>query len=140
MSGNITVWQGNFGNSGGCNCCGLIYGLAADSAKRGFTTVRFATVRTHRFESHSTVVAKDRIRQILALTLRANHNGNQSQLDCIVPNSFKPGLSVHSEGSKQCIVPGYAKSKLKDHEILMVASLQTPIAFRTGGGSLVVEN
>ena len=71
-------------------------------------------MRTNRFEPHPAAVAKDRIRQILALTLRANHNGNQSQLGRIVPNSFKPGLSVHREGSKQCIVPGYAKSKLRD--------------------------
>jgi hypothetical protein len=48
--------------------------------------------------------------------LRANHNGNQSQLGCIVPNSIKSELSVHSEGSKQCIVPGYAKSKLKEYK------------------------
>jgi hypothetical protein len=31
------------------------------------------------------VFAKDGVRQIVALTLRANHNGNQSQLGCIVP-------------------------------------------------------
>jgi len=30
------------------------------------------------------------------------------------PNSIKPELSMHNEGSKQCIVPGYTKSKLKD--------------------------
>jgi hypothetical protein len=72
------------------------------------------TMRTNRFEPHPAVLAKDRIRQILALALRANHDGNQSQLGCIVPDSFKPGLSVHSEGSKQCIVPGYAESKLKN--------------------------
>jgi hypothetical protein len=71
-------------------------------------------VRTNRFEPHPAVLAKDRTRQILALALRANHDGNQSQLGRIVPNSFKPGLSVHSEGSKQCIVPAYGKIKLKD--------------------------
>src|SRR5262245_14139955 len=71
-------------------------------------------MRTNRFEPHPAVITKDRIRQILALTLRANHNGNQSQLGKIVPNSIKPELIVHSEGSKQCIVPGYAKSKLKN--------------------------
>src|SRR5215470_4374394 len=71
-------------------------------------------MRTNRFEPHPAVVAKNRIRQILALTLRADHNGNQSQMCCIAPNSIKPELSVHSEGSKQCIVPGYTKSKLKD--------------------------
>jgi hypothetical protein len=41
-------------------------------------------MRTNRFEPHPAAVAKDRIRQILALTLRANHNGNQSQLGRIV--------------------------------------------------------
>src|SRR5262245_48262532 len=71
-------------------------------------------MRTNRFEPHPAVIAKDRIRQILALTLRANHNGNQSQLGCIVPNSIKPKLSIHNGGSKQCIVPGYAESKLRD--------------------------
>ena len=69
------------------------------------------TVRTNRFEPHPAALAKDRTRQILALALRANHNGNQSQLGRIVPNSFKPGLSAQ-EGSKQCIVLGYGKSKL----------------------------
>jgi hypothetical protein len=63
--------------------------LTANSAKRGSTTVRFTTVKTNRFEPHPAVFAKDRIRQILALTFRANHNGNQSQLGCIVPNSIK---------------------------------------------------
>jgi hypothetical protein len=29
------------------------------------------------------VVAKDRIKRILGLTFRANHNGNQSQMGCI---------------------------------------------------------
>jgi hypothetical protein len=88
--------------------------MTANSAKPGFGTVQLTTMRTNRFEPHPAAVAKDRISQILALTLRANHNGNQSQLGRIVPHSFKPGLSVYSEGSKQCIVPGKAKSKLKD--------------------------
>src|SRR5215475_1084988 len=93
MSGNVAVGRGNPGNSGRRDCCGLIYGLAANSAKRGSTTVRFTTVRTDRFKPRPAVFTKDRIRQILALTLRANHNGNQSQLGCIVPNSVKAGLS-----------------------------------------------
>src|SRR6266850_535336 len=113
MSGNIGVWRRCSGNSGGCGCCGLTYVLTANSAKRGSTTVRFTTVRADRFEPYPAMVAKDRIRQILALTLRANHNGNQSQLGCIVFNSIKP-VGAHGEGSKQCIVPGYAKSKLED--------------------------
>jgi hypothetical protein len=96
-------------------CCdrGFIYGLAANSAKAGFTTIGFAAVRTGRFEPPAARVTKSRVRRILALTLRAKHNGNQSQLSCIVFNSIKPELGVHSERSKQCIVPGYAKSKLK---------------------------
>jgi hypothetical protein len=51
-------------------------------------------VRTDRFEPRPAMLAKNRIRQILLLTLRANHNGNQSQLGRIVPNSFKPELSA----------------------------------------------
>ena len=66
--------------------------MTANSAKPGFGTVQLTTMRTNRFEPHPAAVAKDRIRQILALTLRANHNGSQSQLDCIVPNSIKPEL------------------------------------------------
>src|SRR5262249_28618741 len=93
-----------------------IYALAANSAKPGVGTVQLTTMRTNRFEPHPAVIAKDRIRQILALTLRANHKGNQSQMGCIAPNSIKPELSVHSEGSKQCIVLGYTKSKLKEHD------------------------
>src|SRR5262245_50473581 len=93
MSGNVAVGRGYPGNSARRDCCGLIYGLAANSAKRGSATGRRATVRTDRFEPHSAVLAKDRTRQILALTLRANHNGNQSQLGCIAPNSVKVGLS-----------------------------------------------
>jgi hypothetical protein len=71
-------------------------------------------MRTNRFEPYPAMITKDRIRQILALTLRAKHNGNQSQMSCIGPSSVKPELNVHNEGSKQCIVPGYAESKLKD--------------------------
>jgi hypothetical protein len=86
-------------------------GLAAHSAKTGSATGRRATVRTDRFEPRATVLAKDRIAQILTLTSRAKHNGNQSQLGCIVPNS-KAGLSFTAKGSKQSIVPANAKSKL----------------------------
>src|SRR5262249_23646688 len=112
MSGNVAVWRGYPGNFGCCDSRGLIYGLAANSAKRGFATARRATVRTDRFEPRPAVFAKGRISQILALTFRTNHNGNQSQMGCIAPNSIKPELSVHSKESKQCIVPGYAESKL----------------------------
>jgi hypothetical protein len=115
MSGNIGVWRRCSGNSGRCDCCGLVYGLTANSAKAGFRTVRFTTVRADRFEPYPAMVAKDRIRQILALTLRANHNGNQSQLGCIVFNSIKP-VGAHGEGSKHCIVPAYGESKLKDRD------------------------
>ena len=101
MSGNIAVWRGYSGNSARRDCCSLTYGLAANSAKRSSTTVRFTTVRTDRFKPRSTVFAKDRIRQILALTLRANHNGNQSRLGCIVPNSIKPELSA--QGREQAV-------------------------------------
>jgi hypothetical protein len=37
------------------------------------------------------------------------------------PNSIKLELRVHNEGSKQCIVLGYAKSKLKDYDNIDVA-------------------
>jgi hypothetical protein len=86
--------------------------LAALFAELGSPAIGLFTVRTDRFEPPAARVTKSRVRRILALTLRANHNGNQSQLGRIAPNSFKPELSVHSEGSKQCIVPAYAKSKL----------------------------
>jgi hypothetical protein len=73
--------------------------MTANSAKPGFGTVQLTTMRTNRFEPHPAAVAKDRISQILALTLRANHEGNQSQLGCIVPNSFKPGLVYTGKGA-----------------------------------------
>src|SRR4030095_11815648 len=99
MPGNIAVWRGNFGIPWGCDCCGLRYCMTANSAKPGFGTVQLTTMRTNRFEPHPAAVAKDRISQILALTLRANHEGNQSQLGCIVPNSFKPGLVYTGKGA-----------------------------------------
>src|SRR5262249_1483833 len=111
MSGNVAVRRGDSRNSGRFDCCGKIYALAANSAKPGVGTVQLTTMRTNRFEPHPAVIAKDRIRQILALTLRADHNGNQFQMGCIVPNSIKRELNAHNEGSKQCIVLGYAKSK-----------------------------
>src|SRR5262249_60889577 len=77
MAGNIAVGKGSHGN------CGLIYGLDAHSAKTGPATCRRTTVRTDRFEPRATVLAKDRIKQILALTLPTKHNGNQSQMGCI---------------------------------------------------------
>src|SRR5262245_37540571 len=117
MSGNVAVRRGNSRNSGRFGCCGQIYGLAANSAKPGVGTVQLTTMRTNRFEPHPAVITKDRIRQILALTSRANHNGNQSKMACIPPNFIKPELSMHNEGSKQCIVPGYAESKLKKDEL-----------------------
>src|SRR5262245_50755690 len=121
MSGNVAVRRGNSRNSGRFDCCGNIYRLAANPTKPGVGTVQLTTMRTNRFEPHPAVIAKDRIRQILALTSRANHNGNQSQMGCIAPNSIKPELSRYSEGSKQCIVLGYPKSKLKDCNNIDVA-------------------
>jgi hypothetical protein len=59
--------------------------LAAHSAKTGPATRRRATVRTDRFEPRPAVLAKDRIKQILALTLRTKHNGNQSQIGASHP-------------------------------------------------------
>src|SRR4029453_8965141 len=53
MSGNITVWRGSPGSSGGFGGCRLIYVLHANSAKRGSTTIRFTTVRTDRFKPRS---------------------------------------------------------------------------------------
>src|SRR5215475_3731451 len=84
MSGNIAVRRGYPGNFGCCDSWGLIYGLAANSTERGSTTIRFTTVRTDRFKPRPAVFAKDSVSQIIALTLRADHNGNQSQLGCIV--------------------------------------------------------
>src|SRR5262244_1028126 len=112
VPGNVAVRRRCPGNSGCRDCCGLLYGLTANSAKPRFGTVQLTTMRTNRFEPHPAAVAKDSVRQIIALTLRADHNGNQSEMGCIAPDFIKPELSVHSEGSKQCIVPGYAESKL----------------------------
>jgi len=87
-------------------------------------------MRTNRFEPHPAAVAKDRIRQILALTLRANHNGNQFRLGCIILIPL-PELGVHSEESKQCIVLGYGKSKLKDcHDINACLTMNANRPFR----------
>src|SRR5262249_39310799 len=94
-----------------CYSSDPIEALPAFFAERGSPAIEFATLRTSRLKTRPAVVAKDRIRRILGLTFRANHNGNQSQLGCSVPNSTKSELSVHSEGSKQCIVPGYGESK-----------------------------
>jgi hypothetical protein len=132
MGRNVSVRRGRSLDGAGHSRLGLINGLAAIFAELGSPAIRFAAVRTGRFEPHSTVVAKDRIRQILALTLQANHNGNQSQLGCIVPNSIKPQLGVHSERSKLCIVPGYVKSKVRracncgDHKELAAAIKERP--------------
>src|SRR5262249_1514932 len=112
--GNVRVRRGRSLDDAGYAAPKLINGLPAASAKLGLWPVVFATFRTCGFEAHAALVAKNRLKVILGLTLRANHNGNQSQLGCSVPNSTKSELSVHSEGSKQCIVLGYTKSKLKD--------------------------
>ena len=64
-------------------------------------TIRFTAFRTNRLKPRPAVVAKDRVKKFSRLTLRANHNGNQSQLGCIVPNSFKPGLSA--QGREQAV-------------------------------------
>src|SRR5262249_1239241 len=101
MSGNVAVWRGCPGNFGCCDSCCLIYGLSANSTERGSTTVRFTTVRTDRFEPHPAVFAKDSVKQILALTLWADHNRKQSQIGCSAPNSTKSELNAHREGSKQ---------------------------------------
>src|SRR5262245_21603893 len=113
MSGNVAVRRGDSRNSGRFDCCGKIYGLAANSTKPGVGTVQLTTMRTNRFEPHPAVIAKDRIRQILALTSRANHNGNQSQMGRVVPNSIKPDLGERVED--ECILPGVIKSKLRGY-------------------------
>jgi hypothetical protein len=131
MSGNVAIWRGNSGNSGGCIYCSLIYGLAAHSAKTGPATRRRATVRTDRFEPRPAVVAKGRIRQILALTLRANHNGNQSQMGCIAPNSIKTGAECAQRREQAVYSTRLRRKQVKGFvPILMLASLQTPIALR----------
>src|SRR4030095_4670658 len=81
MSGDIAVWRGNSGNSGRRDCCGLIYGLAAFFAERGFPAIGFAAFRTSRLKTRPAVVAKDRVKRILGLAFRANHNGESSG-DC----------------------------------------------------------
>jgi hypothetical protein len=73
--------------------------MTANSAKPGFGTVQLTTMRTNRFEPHPAVIAKDSIRQILALTLRTNHNGNQSQLGCIVSDLSNRSRDAAKEAS-----------------------------------------
>ncbi|HSD85067.1 MAG TPA: hypothetical protein VLG46_14460, partial [Anaerolineae bacterium] len=89
-----------------------IEAFAAIFAELGSPAIGLFTVRTDRFEPPAARVTKSRLRKIFALTLRANHNGIESQICCIIPNPG--GLTGAIEGSKQCIVPGYIKSKLKD--------------------------
>jgi hypothetical protein len=86
-------------------------------------------MRTNRFESHPAAVAKDRIRQIVALTLRANHNGNQSQLGRIVPNSIEPDLAGAAEEVSSVYSTRPCRKQVKGLvTILMLASLQTLMA------------
>ena len=51
------------------------------------------------------LTTKDRISQILELTLRADHDRNHSQLGRICDDSIKPQLSVRIEGSKEVYSP-----------------------------------
>jgi hypothetical protein len=75
MFGNITVWRGNSGNASGCDYGGLLYGLAAFFAERGFPAIGFPALRASRLKTRPAVVAKDRVKRILGLAFRANHNG-----------------------------------------------------------------
>src|SRR5215467_4099530 len=125
---DVAVWRRNSGNSSRCGRCGLIDQLTANSAKCGVKTVRFITMRTNRFKPHPAAVAKDRIRQILALTLRANHNGNQSELGCIVSNSNKAEVRCALRRERPVYSTRLGRKQAKTLiTILMLDSLQTSI-------------
>src|SRR5262245_25580251 len=102
----------------------MIDQFTANSAKRGVKTVRFITMRTNRFKPHPAAVAKDRISQILALTLRANHDGGQFLLGCIGPQ-FRRVEPKSEQRREQAvyIVPGYAKATYSIVTKLMFAAL-----------------
>src|SRR5215813_3526480 len=51
-----------------------IEALAALFAERGSPAIGFAALSTSRLKTRPAVVAKDRIKRILGLTFRANHN------------------------------------------------------------------
>src|SRR5262244_1333220 len=121
---DVAAWRRNSGDSSRCGRCGLIDQLTANSAKRRVKTVRFITMRTNRFKPHPAAVAKDRIRQILALTLRANHDGGQFLLGCIGPQ-FRRVEPKSEQRREQAvyIVPGYAKATYSIVTKLMFAAL-----------------
>ena len=81
----------------------LIDGLAAITAEFPRTAIGLAAVWTGRFEPRSALVAERRVGRIIGLASWANHNGNQSQISCIVPNSSKADLRVRLDGSRQSV-------------------------------------
>src|SRR5262249_49119263 len=62
-----------------CYSSDPIEALPTFFAERGSPAIGFAALRTSRLKTRPAVVAKDRIKRILGLTFRANHNRNQSQ-------------------------------------------------------------
>src|SRR5262245_24670685 len=100
MGRNVSVRRGRSLDDAGYAPSRLINGQPAASAKLGLWPVGFATFRTCGFKARPALIAKDRLKIILGMALCANHNGNQSQIGWIAPNSIKPELSVHNEGKQ----------------------------------------
>jgi hypothetical protein len=96
-------------------CCSSdpVEALAAFFAERGSPAIGLAALRTDCFKPPAARVTESRIKRILTLTLRTNHNENQSRLDRIILNSIKPELRVHSEGSKAGYSPRLCEKQVK---------------------------
>ena len=77
MFGNVRSRRGGFGTGTGRSCCSLIDGLPAVAAELCGPSIGLAAVWTSRWETRPTVVAKDRVKRIVGLAVRANHTKNQ---------------------------------------------------------------
>jgi len=92
--------------------------------------IGFAALRTSRLKTRPTVVAKDRGKGILRLALLTNHNGNQSQLGCIILNSIKAHLRERIEGNRQTSVYYRAGLKASKRIVTFSASQLSPLKQR----------
>jgi hypothetical protein len=95
--------------------------LPAVSAKLGSLPIGFPALRTSGLKTRPTLVAKNRGKRILGPTLRADHNGNQSQIDYIVPNSIKADVRERIEGNRQTSV--YYRAGLKASKSIVVSTV-----------------
>jgi hypothetical protein len=84
--------------------------LPTVSAELGPLPIGFAALRTRRFEACPALVAKNRGERILGVALLTNHNGNQSQIGCIVPISSEIAYRC-TEGIRQTGVYYWAALK-----------------------------